>query len=223
MADFSIMGFGDLTTYSILLILAVLAIGVGGFFFLYSKKIGPFKWRGAIAAPYIEVPNGSVWRVIPMGDVFRVTVVDGNKMYESRRFGDVFLAGDLSQHLEWRKVGRIFKSEKGFLPPLQRLTVGSYRVRKVSLDGSQNEEIVKLDDERNKMAAAFAVMNTGNKSHQGLDFWEKYGGFVMVGGVGIIMFLSLVVVTQFVGGVMQMWASHIDANTQATLQLQNVT
>lgn len=200
-----------------LLLLAIGAIIVIAFGYMYKAKIALFKWSRCIEAPSVFNYEGGNYAVVR--DKLRKTEDGGRTYFESKEFGDVFDATNLSRFLRYKKGGRLGRKRYELLPVCR---VAKDEWYPMTFERDDSGKVVVKQAFLPEARIALATMREKNKEFLlNDDFWSKYGAILSVAVVGVVMLVSLIVITQFVGGVLNTSTQSLTAATNTLAQSLN--
>jgi hypothetical protein len=209
-----------------LLLIGVLVVLIGGAFFAYSRRIGPFYWVESYKAPYVYNIEGERVIAVSGGDSFKKTM-DGPTIYlESKIFGDKFVANHLMDLLEYTQGGTIRKKETTQILPIIRLKPNVWTRLEFVKEYKEGAETAKASPSARDVQdahAALAVMRAGSKAYLGENFWDKWAPLISSLMLGVLFLLALIVITQYTTAVFNGHIAAMNANTEALIRLVNAT
>lgn len=220
------MIFGSMYSTIPILIIGVVLLVVGAVYFAYLKRLGPFYWIGSIRAPYVRNLEGGHYIKVAGGDQLKEILEGGIRLYHSRLWNEKFPQDELTQQIIHKPTKVMFGLKTvdvaEFLP-IARKGPGKW----TRIEFKENEQgIIEEYVERKELTdakSAFAVMEANNKKYAGEDLIEKYMPIISSFLMGIILFLTLIVMMQFLTSALGGHIAAMNANTAAMLKLANAT
>lgn len=213
------------------LLAALLLLGMAGYFFW--KRIGPFKWVGAVAAKVRAVEGGyPVW----VTDSLRETTENGTRFFESRSWGDKFPAERLEPLV--RKSERLLSQVRGVrkeIDEIWRTAPDEWCLPQYDLV----EEPAKVDSKgriiepARKMVKVTPIMNPTMKveytsalaAAEGFlkpkSFWAENAWAIGGGLVVLTILASLFILTSFEANQLGAYLGTMNSNTAVLTEATN--
>jgi hypothetical protein len=203
--------FGGLTVNpmaSLPVAIVLFALIFGGLIlYLRQSRKWIFYWRDSIGA-LVQNYEGGAWSN-PKPDRLRETFEDGKMVWESQRWGDKNIEATYL-----KKLVRVIPTSRGHRKEvfLMRQRPGEWLAHGYETDKDGKVIVHPIMEDGMKIALANTIIRVAKRNEE-QSWWDKNQGLVVMGFCFIMLLITTVIVTQFIGAQLNQTAQILAAST----------